>query len=65
MSDHLHTWINWVLDHMVIRLLLEIASVFSIASAIAGWLPPLAAILGIGWYAVLFYDRFFGRDKNR
>ncbi len=29
-----------------------------ILGTLVGWLPPIAAILGIAWYAVLFYDRF-------
>lgn len=26
--------------------------------AIMGWLPPMAALMAVLWYCVLFYDRF-------
>lgn len=29
-----------------------------VISSLVGWLPPIAALMGILWYAVLFYDRF-------
>lgn len=44
----------------------------TIVASIAGWLPPIAALLSILWYAWLFWDkikrRFFndpGKDRRR
>lgn len=37
-------------------------------STLLGWLPPIAAftltLMGICWYGVQFYDRFFGRGRS-
>ena len=65
MGDHFHNSLAWLIDHTAARIILDITSVVAISSAIAGWLPPIAAILGIGWYCVLFWDRFFGRDREK
>lgn len=34
-----------------------------VLGSLAGWLPPIAAALGIVWYCVLLYDRFYGKPK--
>lgn len=36
----------------------EVLSASVIIASLAGWLPPIAALLGIVWYCVLLYDRF-------
>lgn len=37
----------------------EVLSASTIIASIMGWLPPLAALMGIIWYCVLLYDRFW------
>lgn len=45
--------------------ILDAASAVAILTSLVGWLPPIAAALGIAWYCVQFYDRFWGRQgKN-
>lgn len=39
----------------------DVASIGLIVGALAGWLPPLAAGMGVIWYSVLLYDRFIGK----
>lgn len=36
----------------------DVISASAIVAAIIGWLPPIAAVLGIVWYCILIYDRF-------
>lgn len=36
----------------------EALAVTTVTASILGWLPPIAAALGIAWYLVLLYDRF-------
>ena len=44
----------------------ETASIVTIIGTIAGWLPSIAALAAILWYAVLFYDRFrTRRDRSQ
>jgi hypothetical protein len=50
MSHETETLMNWAAGVTVVGTLL-------------GWLPHIAATLGIVWYCILIYDRFFG-DKN-
>ena len=28
------------------------------------YLPGIATVLAIAWYSIVFYDRFFGRDRT-
>lgn len=42
---------------------LDIGAAGLVITSLLGYLPPLAAILGITWYCVLFYDRFFKKKK--
>jgi TctA family transporter len=46
-------------DHPVINM----GAIASVLGSLVGWLPPIAAALGIIWYCVLIYDRFFGKRK--
>jgi TctA family transporter len=41
--------------------LINIGAIASVLGSLVGWLPPIAAALGIIWYLVLLYDRFFNR----
>ena len=45
-------------DHPVVQVGNVVAAGFTLSSLL-GWLPPTAAALGILWYGVLFYDRFW------
>jgi hypothetical protein len=49
--------------HNSIHTAMDVAAPVSVLGAIAGWLPPIAAALGIIWYCVLLYDRFCGKKK--
>jgi hypothetical protein len=42
---------------------LDVAAIAGILGAIIGFLPPIGALLGVIWYCVLFYDRFW-KHKN-
>lgn len=46
------------------RHILDAASAIAIFTSLLGWLPPIAAGLGILWYCVQFYDRFWGRNSK-
>lgn len=41
------------------------AAGLSVVGTIVGWLPAAAAMLGVIWYCILIYDRFYGRDRYR
>lgn len=45
------------------------ASLATGVGSLLGWLPPIAALvltlMGIGWYCVLYYDRFWGKERNK
>lgn len=43
----------------------EAVSATVVVSSLLGYLPPLAAALGIVWYLVLLYDRFLRNKINR
>jgi hypothetical protein len=47
-----------------LKQILDTISLVSIAATLLGWLPPLAAALGIAWYCVLFYDRFVSKRRD-
>ncbi len=38
-------------------------AVGTVIGTLLGWVPAAAGVLGILWYGVLFYDRFFGNGK--
>lgn len=42
---------------------IDVGAAGLVISSLLGYLPPLAALLGITWYGVLFYDRFFKNKK--
>lgn len=42
----------------------ELVSASAIVLSLVGWLPPIAAALGIIWYCILIYDRFFSRPPK-
>lgn len=42
----------------------EIATASAIVATLMGWLPPIAAALGIVWYLILIYDRLFSRSSK-
>lgn len=41
----------------------DVGALALMLGSFAGYLPPIAAALGIIWYCVLLYDRFFGKPK--
>lgn len=43
---------------------MDIGAAGLVVSSLIGWLPPIAAMLGICWYAVLFYDRFIKKKTK-
>jgi hypothetical protein len=45
------------------KTVLNVASFAAVVGTVAGWLPPLAALLAIIWYCVLLYDRFIGKNR--
>lgn len=53
-------------DHApLIKHVVDVGAVGVMFGALAGWLPPLAALITIAWGLQRFYDRHFGRDRTR
>jgi hypothetical protein len=53
MGDHpVTTFLNW-------------ASAVSVLGTLLGWLPQIAAALGMFWYCILIYEYFWGRGRAR
>lgn len=45
-------------EHPLPALAGHASAILATLTALAGYLPPLAAVVGLGWYCVLFWDRF-------
>jgi hypothetical protein len=43
---------------------LNIGSAATVIGSLAGWLPPIAAALGIIWYCIQIYEWARGRYKE-
>lgn len=41
----------------------DVLSASAIVASLVGWLPPIAAALGIVWYCILIYDRLFNKKR--
>ena len=54
---------NTQLSHYLVASM-DVAAIAGILGSVIGFLPPIGALLGVIWYIVLFYDRFFGRDRT-
>jgi len=46
-------------EHPVTRIAADIAAAGAVVGSLMGVLPYVAAALGVLWYGVLFYDRFW------
>lgn len=55
-------------SHVPTHIPADVISVMAILNAVFEYAPAaltiLCAMVGLCWYGVLFYDRFFGRDRN-
>lgn len=52
------------MNHDLARTIGETTSLSVIVATFAGWLPSFVALLALGWYCVLFYDRFKKKGKK-
>ena len=49
-------------DHPVATAAMNLTAGATVIGSLIGWLPSIAALLGIIWYCILIYDRFFKRS---
>lgn len=49
---------HWITAHAAARVSADVTAAGAVLGTLAGFLPPLVALVGLAWYGVLFYDRF-------
>lgn len=45
-----------------VRLAGDVVAGGAIISSLLSWLPPIAAVLGVIWYLLLFYEKLSGKE---
>ena len=52
-------------NHHALRYTLDFLSIGGVVATLAGWLPPVAALLSIVWLSMQIYDRIkYGPKKK-